>query len=264
MNEDVRIMPFKSGSAPIAIPSIGKTFANSNYLINKLNEDNFAFEFVVSGKGYVRTEKGIETLSAGDVFISRPHKPRYYYADSKNPFVKIWFLVIGDLPFSILNSYNLNDTVYHVPECFPIFEGLYNQSKKGEKYQDICRLGATSILKIADLICFSHSKKSYTPEYLITAKDYINENYTKNLTIEEISSFAHVSPSQLTRTFKKYLNQTPYKYLLNLKLEASKIMLSSSNLSIKQIALNLGFCDEHYFSSFFYEKTGFSPSKYRG
>ena len=58
MREDVVIMPFKSSNIPVAVPSIGKTFADGTYRINKPCEDNFTFEFVISGKGYIRTEKG--------------------------------------------------------------------------------------------------------------------------------------------------------------------------------------------------------------
>ena len=56
MREDIIIMPFKSSNIPVAVPSIGKTYADSSYRISKPSEDNFAFEFLVSGKGYIRTE----------------------------------------------------------------------------------------------------------------------------------------------------------------------------------------------------------------
>ena len=262
MNEDVIILPFKSSNIPVAVPSIGKTLADSNYRINKLGEDNFSFEFILSGKGYIRTEKGLQMLSAGDVFISKPFAPRYYYADAKDPFEKFFFLVIGDLPESILNSHLLHDTVYHAPECLSVFENLFQEAKKEKPYAEICRLCAKSILKIADILHFSAVVQANVPEYVRVAKAYIDANYTKKLTIEEVAEHVHTSLSQFNRSFKKYYQETPYQYLLNLKLEAAKILLTSSRFSIKKIALELGFCDEHYFSNVFRQRVGVSPSKY--
>ena len=262
MYEDVKIMPFKSGHIPITVPSIGKTFADASYRIQKANEDNYAFEFVISGKGHIRTEKGLETLSAGDVFISRPNVPRCYYADGKDPFVKIWFIAIGDLAKSILESHAIFNTVYHAPDCLPVFETLFSAAKSGKSYEDVCRLSATAILKIADALYFSNIAKTRTPEYLIDAKTYIDIHYAQRLTVENVAERVHVSPSQLTRAFKKHYSETPYEYLLSLKLEASKILLTTSRLSVKEISASLGFCDEHYFSMLFRKKTGLSPSKY--
>ena len=262
MKEDVKIMPFKSSNIPVAVPSIGKTLADANYRINKPGEDNFSFEFILKGKGYIRTKNGIQTLSAGDVFISRPFTPRYYYADAKDPFEKFFFLVIGDLPESILSSHLLHDTVYHAPECLSIFETLFQEAKKEKPYAEICRLCAKSILKIADILHFSTVSQAHAPEYARVAKAYIDANYTKKLTMDEVAEYTHSSLSQLNRTFKKYYQTTPYQYLLNLKIEAAKILLASSHFSIKKIALELGFCDEHYFSNIFRQRIGISPSKY--
>ncbi len=262
MREDIIIMPFKSSNIPVAVPSIGKTFADSSYRINKLSEDNFAFEFIVSGKGYIRTEKGVQTLSAGDVFISRPFSPRYYYADAKDPFVKFFFLVIGELPESILKSYSLYDTVYHAPECLAVFEALFNEAKSGKPYPMICSLSAKTILKIADMLHTPASAQPRIPKYVTDAKAYIDENYTKKIEITDVAEQVYVSPSQLNRSFKKYYQESPYQYLLNLKIEAAKILLSNSNASVKKIALELGFCDEHYFSNVFRKKVGVPPLKY--
>ena len=79
-------------------------------------------------------------------------------------------------------------------------------------------------------------------------------HYAQHLTVESIAKYVHVSPSQLTRAFKKYYRETPYEYLLSLKIEASKILLTTSRLSVKEISASLNFCDEHYFLYFFAKK----------
>ena len=56
---------------------------------------------------------------------------------------------------------------------------------------------------------------------------------------------------------------TPYKYILNGKTETAKMMLLNTNMPIKEIAYELSFADEHYFSNMFKKLTGTSPKKYR-
>ncbi|MFD1406247.1 helix-turn-helix domain-containing protein [Robinsoniella peoriensis] len=54
------------------------------------------------------------------------------------------------------------------------------------------------------------------------------------------------------------------KYLLRLRIdEAKKLLLEHSDLSVKQISTLVGYEDQHYFSRFFKELTGVSPSDYR-
>ena len=261
--DDVRIMPFHSGNTPVCVPSIGRTQTDADYIIEKDGEDNYAFEFVLSGKGYALHNGMLYTLEEGDVFILPPNCPRCYYADENEPFLKLWFLVIGDLPDAIMKSYRLNDIVYHAPACRVFFENLFKAAKSMQSYESICRLTAQTVQSIADYLCFSRERRTTLPRYLEEAKEYLDMHYTDNVKIDDIARKVHISPSQLTRSFRRYFNQSPYEYILQLKLDAAKILLSTSNFSVKQVSDQLGFCDEYYFSGLFKKRTGLPPSKFK-
>ena len=72
-----------------------------------------------------------------------------------------------------------------------------------------------------------------------------------------------LSESQIIRIFKKDLSVSPYEYILDQKLAQARLLLRSTGLMVKEIAFQLGFCDEHYFSSLFKQKTGKTPTAYR-
>ncbi|HTF28027.1 MAG TPA: helix-turn-helix transcriptional regulator, partial [Flavitalea sp.] len=65
------------------------------------------------------------------------------------------------------------------------------------------------------------------------------------------------------KAFKNYTGIAPHKYLLQLRIEKAKMLLSGHAISIKEIALRLNFESAFYFSRLFKEKTGVSPELYR-
>ncbi len=84
-----------------------------------------------------------------------------------------------------------------------------------------------------------------------------------NLQLSQIASHVGLDPSYFVRLFRKRMNTTPMKYYSNLQLEAARALLTSSDLSVKEIAAKLQFCSEFHFSKRFKASTGSSPSLYR-
>ena len=81
--------------------------------------------------------------------------------------------------------------------------------------------------------------------------------------ISELAAFGNVSRMTLNRLFKRHLNTTPLAYWMNLKIEHAKQVLTNSNKPIKELASELGFRNQLYFSTVFRRHTGLAPSEYR-
>ena len=94
-------------------------------------------------------------------------------------------------------------------------------------------------------------------------KNYLDSHIKENITLEELSKEVYLSQSQAIRVFRSTYNITPYNYLMNRKIEFAKLMLLNSRTTIKEIAISLGFTDQQYFSNYFKNKVGRSPSKFR-
>lgn len=101
------------------------------------------------------------------------------------------------------------------------------------------------------------------PYNLQLAVELMRSNIEEPLALEEISSYANVSRRQLERYFSKYLNITPSRYYIDLRLQHAKRLLTQSNLPIIQIALACGFISTNHFSRSFRDKFGLSPKKLR-
>ena len=93
---------------------------------------------------------------------------------------------------------------------------------------------------------------------------YINQNYNKIITLEMLCDFCKVSPQHLIRLFKVHLNSTPTQYINRIKINYAKNLIQNHpNLSMKEIAFELGFENPHYFSRLFTKIEGRNPSDYK-
>lgn len=81
--------------------------------------------------------------------------------------------------------------------------------------------------------------------------------------VEDLIHGFDVSRTHFFRAFKQQTGQSPYKYHLQLTIRRAGEMLRNSDLSIKQIALSLGFRNPYHFSKLFKNKTGSAPRDYR-
>lgn len=106
-------------------------------------------------------------------------------------------------------------------------------------------------------------QKDITSERMQLFLNYIENNYSDNISLDKLAKSANVSKSECLRCFKKSLNTTPYKYLLEYRLAKAVKLLNSSNESISEISLKVGFNQTSHFCKYFREKTGFSPLIYR-
>lgn len=92
---------------------------------------------------------------------------------------------------------------------------------------------------------------------------YIDENYKKNITLDELSSIMKISTMYFSNCFKRVFHISPKQYILNKRLTESQCLLLEGRMSIKEIAYEVGFENENYFSEFFSQKVGISALKFR-
>ncbi len=93
--------------------------------------------------------------------------------------------------------------------------------------------------------------------------DKIKNNKIYSYNVEELSEMMHLSKSQVFRVFNNEIGMSPTQYINSLKILSAQEMLRNTDLSITEISYLSGFSDIHYFSRYFKEWVGVSPSAYR-
>ena len=92
---------------------------------------------------------------------------------------------------------------------------------------------------------------------------YINKNFSKKITLENLAKEAFLDRSYLVRAFKKRYGCTPIKYLIDVRLTHAKEILLTTNAPIYEIAEECGYNTESFFISQYKSKYGMSPAQHR-
>ena len=136
--------------------------------------------------------------------------------------------------------------------------------------KQISTMGTSAELKkyaentIYNLISSHRDTPVSKPTELISkVENYINKNYLQDLSLVNTAQMFHISPIHLSQTFKKQTGQLYLDYVTQVKINAAKKMLLTTDLMVYEIADQLHYKDHRYFSKLFEKKTGKKPSEFR-
>lgn len=94
-------------------------------------------------------------------------------------------------------------------------------------------------------------------------KEYIDENYTKKISLDNLSEKFFVNKYYLLRLFKEQYGFTISDYVIRLRITKGKQLLRFSNMSTEKISYECGISSSNYFSRLFKKVEGISPAEYR-
>ena len=93
--------------------------------------------------------------------------------------------------------------------------------------------------------------------------DYIDENYSQFITVEDIARVVSLTPNYFCRFFKKSMGKTFFEYLNSYRCAQAEILLHTTELSITEISNKAGFASISYFNKVYKKIKGCTPSKAR-
>ncbi|MDP4092811.1 MAG: AraC family transcriptional regulator [Bacillota bacterium] len=113
---------------------------------------------------------------------------------------------------------------------------------------------------------WENSIKTKSPklkELMQVSVNYINNNFERDISLNDIARFVFLSPSYFTRAFKEETGISPINYLLKVRVNRAKELLTDTEMKISDIALNVGFSNQQRFNEIFKKHTRFAPLQYR-
>lgn len=121
-----------------------------------------------------------------------------------------------------------------------------------------------TLLNIKNLaIDFSLQSDGKINKLLSEAIHYIEKNYAKSITVEDISMHVGITPQYLNSLFNKEMGLTTIRYIIKYRILAAKDLIRNTNLSIKEICYSVGFETPHYFSRIFKKLEGVTPIEFK-
>lgn len=115
----------------------------------------------------------------------------------------------------------------------------------------------------ASLTSTAPSKNEGATLRMQRAKRFIEFHAFEQLRLADVAREVGLSPFTMVRQFRAATGKTPHSYLLEIRMERAKRLLTHTNAPVESIAKGVGFADLAYFSRFFKQRTGHSPSAFR-
>ena len=101
------------------------------------------------------------------------------------------------------------------------------------------------------------------PRWLRVAREYLEANFLRPLSLAEIAAAAGVHRVHLSREFRRYFSATVGEFLRRKRIEHACHMVSTTNVPLSEIAMTCGFSDQSHFSATFRRQVGVTPARFR-
>lgn len=258
------IYPDFSVNSALHVMQCGNEECAPCHSFGPVSRDHHLIHFVTEGKGTLEMNNTKYIISAGQGFYIPTGIFAKYTADKEEPWNYYWLGFDGSDSISALAFRNLSIQI-------PIFafsleseiqnimnELLSSYSSNGNDFLSISYLYRLFSL-INPNFKLEH-KKDASFEKIIT---YIKSNFNSDISIKKMADYFNISPSTLFRDFKKNLKMSPKEYIIQYRIFHAAHLLSTTDLSISQIAALSGYEDLSNFSKRFKSVYKRSPVTYR-
>ncbi len=249
---------------PLAVLECGHYKIINSSSIEKKANDFSVIEYIEGGEATVKIGKLTYNVTKGDLYCIE-RGTGFSITPLNNTDVKIGYVLFnGTLFKNLIFSYNVKNTVmFKNYNDSSFLKNLFDLNNEGNSKTDIFYQSCRIFSEIAFNI---FSKCNELSDVLSAEKILllINNNvYKKGFKLEDIADMLNISKAYLISIFKEAYGITPYKYFINLKINAATELLMDKSKSISEISEYLNFADQHYFSDVFKKSIGMTPSDYR-
>lgn len=254
----------------LAVVCGGLESTTPEYAIKRDSFPFYSIEYVVGGRGKVKLNGRGGSLEAGRIFSYGPEVRQEISGDPAEPLVKYFVDFAGSEALELLRSCHLAPgsmmQIYPANALQPLFDELIQTGLRAH------RSSAAFCAKILECLTLKINIAKTPLEDMNTlafrtheeCRRHIEKNFCRLRNLGQISKECHVTNGYLCRLFSRYEQQSPYTYLLRLKMNYAAELLQKGNILVKQVAEQVGFENEFLFSRRFKYVFGVSPKAFRG
>ena len=251
---------------PFTLVDVGFSHCDSEYLVDRVCAPYYAFEFIISGTTYFKINGEIHEAHRHDIAILPKGEQHYIYATDSDPSEKVWFVCDGPLIPNILTAYKFGELeILHTTELIGDFCRIYDISiQKDIPKTELFNICAEIFLEIVQKTSEAQQRSDLLMSDIANRIRFeIDDSPSLNINLDDIVEQCFCTKQYAINIFKKNFGVTPYQYIIKKRVQTAKHLLRDTRFSINEIAKNVGFDNNHYFSSFFKKETSMTPSEYR-
>jgi AraC-like DNA-binding protein len=255
--------------APLSVVSGGCEHCAPDYEIHRPTFPFYSIEYVVRGGGSLKLKGRRHAMQPGCVFSYGPGVRQDIAADPAGPPVKYFADFSGLKSREILRHCQLPPG--SVAQIFPpneiqsLFDELIGCGQRGGRQSaELCaKLLECLALKIAGARAPLAGAEALSFTTYQQCRQRIETHFLRLKTLRQIAEECHVDASYLCRLFQRHHHQSPYQFLLRLKMNLAAGWLQQPGALVKQVAERAGFGDQFHFSRAFKSSLGVPPDIFR-
>lgn len=271
MLEHIWINPIKNND--LKVYQYGYEECEPNHSFGPALRDHYLIHFISSGKGKFYIENKCFTLAEGEGFLISPGIVTSYCADEADPWTYSWIGFRDQNAEFYLKQAGLNEKnpvfSYGNSENFTdIFSQLkaLKQNTLAEQIRMTSYLYMLLALIIENASSLNDGGKAVfgsKDEYIKNAVAYIQTNYSRKLSVKEVSKFIGLNRSYLGTIFKEATGRSLQDYITDFRIDKAKKLLSDISMTVGDVSRSVGYDDPLSFSKLFKKNVGVSPNAYR-
>jgi AraC-like DNA-binding protein len=266
------------GHGELSVLFSGNGKPHPNHQIGPAVHNYYLIHTVMSGKGIFEIDGKRHNCVKGDTFFIFPDTLFTYKAHESDPWHYRRVAFRGHMEEPLLTSIGISPA-HPIINCddYRSLTALYRKLQytlEHTSLPELADLEASGLLRIllkefgernGDKLTFNFP--AIVPDMERQVKQairYLSYQFAKQISIDELSRSLGYHRTHLSKMFKQYTGQSPMQFLLKVRMERAKELLSSQvHLSIDQVASSVGYSDSLYFSKQFRRTFGLSPTEFR-
>jgi AraC-like DNA-binding protein len=256
------------GGTRLTVVCGGNENCAQDYVLSRSTFPFWALEFVAQGQGRLKLAGQAYELKAGTVFSYGPDIPLEIIPDDRGTMVKYFVDFAGAEAQGLLQRYGpVPGSVIQTSapyDVLALFDSLIRSGLAGTPLspQITAVILEHLILKVADTAIPAGAADTPAFSTYRRCQRYLEEHWPELTSLDQAAHKCHVDPAYLCRLFTRFDHQSPYQFLLRLRMTRGAELLLTPGTSVKQVAEELGFADAFHFSRIFKKLMGLPPTQF--
>ncbi|BBE16188.1 transcriptional regulator, AraC family [Aquipluma nitroreducens] len=227
--------------------------------------------YCVQGKGEIRLNETVFTIPANYFFIIPAGVSHAYRADEKDPWSIYWIHFTG-LKSSAWARFASKVTAIErgrnarISDRTDLFSEIFRNLDRGFSIETLEYVNLCLPYLLASFTRLNQFRLIREPgekDIVGQSINFMLDHLREKLKLEKIAAETCLSASHFSRLFQNCTGHSPIDYFIQLKIQRACRLLDNSGQTIAEIALEMGFEDQFYFSRLFRKMMGMAPTQYR-
>lgn len=251
------------------LPFMQLRYSNSNEHFKKHIHSTFSLGVNERGTSVYTNKNKKFTLEKNRLAIINPYET--HSCNSSSEILNKYYMMYLDTSWCLKIQQIINKDI---KDFVPVSIELLRNKEFYDKYVILCKTvfeensikekeNALREFFLEFFALYINEEKSVLKDEIFEKiKNFIDENYKENISLEDLAKKFDLNQYYIIRLFKKHLNLTPRAYLINIKIDKAKNLLKEG-ISIVDTALECGFYDQSHFHRNFLNFVATTPKQYQ-